>query len=65
MPSHSKSPGVGVLSIEYLATTSLTPELRNARKHPHPQIARLKAIIEEFGFSNRAPYCRGQRPPFA
>ena len=52
MPSQLKSPRVRTLSVEYLATTALMPDPRNARKHPQRQIARLKAIIEEFGFTN-------------
>lgn len=39
------------LVIEYLATTSLTPNPKNARKHTAKQITKLAAAIEEFGFN--------------
>jgi DNA modification methylase len=40
------------LKIEYLATSALIPDPRNARKHPRRQIVRLTAVVAEFGFTN-------------
>ena len=40
------------LSIESLAISALTPDPRNARKHPQRQLARLKAVIDELGFND-------------
>jgi DNA modification methylase len=40
------------LTIEYLSTSSLVPDPRNARKHSKKQIAHLTAAIGEFGFTN-------------
>ncbi|MEK7343828.1 MAG: DNA methyltransferase [Pseudomonadota bacterium] len=42
----------GRLEIEYLATSALTPDPRNARKHSAKQIAKLAHIISEFGWSS-------------
>ena len=39
------------LSVEYLATTSLTPNPRNARRHTSKQIAKLGSSIRSFGFN--------------
>ncbi|MEO5322978.1 ParB/Srx family N-terminal domain-containing protein [Mesorhizobium sp. CC13] len=39
------------LEVEYLQTSSLTPDPNNARKHSQRQITRLKAVIAEFGFT--------------
>jgi hypothetical protein len=36
--------------VEMLATSSLTPNPRNARKHPAKQIDQLAANIRRFGF---------------
>ena len=36
--------------IEMLATSALTPNPRNARKHPDEQVRKLAANIERFGF---------------
>jgi 16S rRNA G966 N2-methylase RsmD len=47
-PSNSKSD----LKIEYLATTALTPDPNNARRHTDRQIKQLCHIIGELGWSN-------------
>ncbi|HVR89855.1 MAG TPA: DNA methyltransferase [Novosphingobium sp.] len=39
------------LHIEHLSTTSLTPNPRNARRHPRKQINKLARIIAKLGFS--------------
>ncbi len=36
--------------IEMLATSTLTPNPRNARKHPDEQVRKLAVNIERFGF---------------
>ena len=40
------------LKVEYLETSSLTPDPANARKHSQRQLARLGAVIAELGFTN-------------
>ena len=40
------------LKVEYLATSSLIPDPQNARKHTQHQLAKLKAAMAEFGFTN-------------
>lgn len=40
------------LTIEYLPPSNLQPGPHNARKHSQRQITRLKAVINEFGFTN-------------
>lgn len=39
------------LQLEHLSVTSLTPNLRNARRHPRKQINKLAKIIDKLGFS--------------
>lgn len=41
---------IGNPRVEMLATSSLTPDPRNARRHPDKQIAQLAANIRRFGF---------------
>lgn len=41
-----------VLSIIYRETSSLVPDLRNARTHSRKQILQIVASIREFGFTN-------------
>ena len=40
------------IAIEYLATSALVPDPRNARVHSTKQIARLGAAIDRLGFLN-------------
>jgi DNA modification methylase len=40
------------LTIVYRATSSLVPDLRNARTHPRQQVAQIADSIERFGFTN-------------
>ena len=40
------------LQVQYRATSSLRPDPGNARKHSQRQLARLKAVMVEFGFTN-------------
>jgi len=40
------------LRIEYLATSALTPDPANARRHKSKQITKLAAIMSELGFSS-------------
>lgn len=39
------------LAVEYLETTSLTPNPKNARRHNPKQIAKLSSSIRNFGFN--------------
>jgi hypothetical protein len=45
-------PNQRALAIEYLPPSNLQPHAHNARKHSQRQITRLKAVINEFGFTN-------------
>ena len=40
------------MTIEHLATSSLIPYARNAKKHDASQVAKLAGSIREFGFNN-------------
>ena len=40
------------MTIEHLATASLIPYARNAKKHDASQVAKLAGSIREFGFNN-------------
>ena len=40
------------MKIEHLATASLIPYARNAKKHDATQVAKLAGSIREFGFNN-------------
>lgn len=40
------------MTIEHLATSSLVPYARNAKKHDASQVAKLAGSIREFGFNN-------------
>src|SRR5579871_4594651 len=40
------------LKIEYLATSALTPDPNNVRRHTDRQIAKLCRIIDAYGWSN-------------
>ena len=41
-----------IFSIEHLPLSSLRPDPGNARKHSQRQISRLRAVINEYGFTN-------------
>jgi hypothetical protein len=45
-------PNQRTLAIEYLPPSNLQPDPHNARKHSQRQITRLKAVVNEFGFTN-------------
>ena len=40
------------MTIEHLATSSLIPYARNAKKHDASQVAKIAGSIREFGFNN-------------
>ncbi len=40
------------LQVEYICTSSLEPDPRNARTHSKRQITKLANIVREFGFAN-------------
>lgn len=44
--------GRQAFSIEHLPPSQLQPDPSNSRKHSQRQITRLKAVIDEFGFTN-------------
>ena len=50
--AHQQSSTLNRLAVEYLATTSLTPNPRNARRHGSKQIAKLASAIKNFGFGS-------------
>ncbi len=50
--AQQKSRSARVLTIEYMATTALVRDPRNARKHTKKQIVKLAAAVREFGFVN-------------
>jgi DNA modification methylase len=52
MTQHQNMPSRANLAIEYLATTSLTPDPKNARKHSARQIGKLARIIADYGWSS-------------
>ena len=51
MPKPTKAPPELDLTVEYLPTSSIKPDPKNARKHPPRQLAQLKAGIGHFGFA--------------
>lgn len=40
------------LEVQYLPISSVRPDATNARSHSQRQLARLKAVVAEFGFTN-------------
>jgi len=50
--AQTTKPAKQTLKIEYLSTSALIPDPRNARKHSKKQISRLAAAFQEFGFTN-------------
>jgi ParB-like chromosome segregation protein Spo0J len=51
MSKPTKVPPELDLTVEYLPTSSIIPDPKNARKHPPRQLAQLKAGIGHFGFA--------------
>lgn len=51
-PAHPSCNGELQLAVEYLATSSLTVDPQNARKHSKRQLTKLQAVVAEFGFTN-------------
>ena len=51
MPKPTKAPPELDLTVEYLPTSSIIPDPKNARTHPQRQLAQLKAGISHFGFA--------------